>query len=333
MQISRIRLSDKTPRLPGSTTRPPASSSSLTNSSKRIAVPGSEVRLAISARTRASSAASMLCSIAVPPTGNSPATAGLLGCRPFVLDADQIFRPSIVRARRALPVWTRLPSVGEKYPNCVGLGGSRPGGPATAALGRVEVWRGGCRPNISVAAPFVWRCLTGSALAPSPHPAHRTGHADLPHPALGQDTTPRSRATPSAVLEHSSELIGCPISRSLTTSCVCLELRSLPSTGVTRLQRYYEPLRHPTAPGLSLAGVRLVISGHALGLPVLRALSLCMLPPLPWCSGWASSSLISPTRVSLPRTHYRVGLHIVLFEACSAFTHVAACTLARSPNS
>src|SRR5262249_55158597 len=29
--------------------------------------------------------------------------------------------------------------------------------------------------------------------------------------------------------------------------------------------------------------------------------------------------------------HCRVGLHIVLFEVCSAFTHVAACTLARSP--
>src|SRR5215469_16961974 len=76
-------------------------------------------------------------------------------------------------------------------------------------------------------------------------------------------------------LEHSSELIGCPISRSLTTSCVRLELRSLPSTGVTQLQRYCEPLRHPTASGLSLAGVRLVIPDHALGLPVLRTLSLC----------------------------------------------------------
>ena len=58
-------------------------------------------------------------------------------------------------------------------------------------------------------------------------------------------------------------------------SCVCLELRSLPSTGVIRLRRYYEPLRHPRAPSLSLAGVRLVIADHALGLPVLRALSLC----------------------------------------------------------
>jgi hypothetical protein len=27
-------------------------------------------------------------------------------------------------------------------------------------------------------------------MAPLPHPAHRTGHADLPHPALGQDFTP-----------------------------------------------------------------------------------------------------------------------------------------------
>ena len=40
------------------------------------------------------------------------------------------------------------------------------------------------------AAPFVWRCLSGSPMAPFPHPAHRTGHADLPHPALGQDFTP-----------------------------------------------------------------------------------------------------------------------------------------------
>src|SRR5467141_4034230 len=56
-----------------------------------------------------------------------------------------------------------------------------------------------------------------------------------------------------------------------------------------------------------------------------------MLPPLPRCSSWASSSLVSPGRISLPRKGCRVGLHIVLFEVCSAFTHVAARTLARSP--
>src|SRR6266404_5174109 len=56
-----------------------------------------------------------------------------------------------------------------------------------------------------------------------------------------------------------------------------------------------------------------------------------MLPPLPRCSSWAYSSLISPSRISLPRKGCRVGLHIGIFEACSAFTHVAARTLARSP--
>ena len=69
-----------------------------------------------------------------------------------------------------------------------------------------------------------------------------------------------SRATPSAASEHHVELIGCPISMSFAMFCVCLELRSLPSTGVTRFPRYYEPLRHPKAPGLSLTGVRLVLS-------------------------------------------------------------------------
>src|SRR5271165_6696079 len=54
-------------------------------------------------------------------------------------------------------------------------------------------------------------------------------------------------------------------------------------------------------------------------------------PPVPRCSDWASSSLVSPSRVSLPRHCIRVGLHIVLFEACSAFTRVAARTLAPSP--
>src|ERR1700758_3612446 len=84
-----------------------------------------------------------------------------------------------------------------------------------------------------------------------------------------------SLVTPSAASEHVSELLGFPISRSLATCCICLELRPLPSPGITRLQRYYEPLRHPSAPSLSLTGVRLIIPDHALGLPVLRALSLC----------------------------------------------------------
>src|SRR5580658_8640603 len=64
---------------------------------------------------------------------------------------------------------------------------------------------------------------------------------------------------------------------------------------------------------------------------VARAFLVYVLPPVPRCSGWASSSLISPSRNSLPRSCSRVGLHIVLFGACSAFTRVAARTLAPSP--
>src|SRR5712692_5044618 len=193
------------------------------------------------------------------------------------------------------------------------------------------MWRGDIRQNISVAAPFVWRCLSGSTIAPFPHPAHRTGQADFPHPALGQDFT-LSRATPSAASEHLLELIGFPISRSFTTYCVCLELRSLPSPGVTRLPRYYEPLRHPRAPSLSLTGFRLVIADHALGLPVFRALSLCTCRRhYPGAASERIASLISSRRISLPRKGCRVDLRIVLFEDCSAFTRVAACTLALSP--
>lgn len=44
------------------------------------------------------------------------------------------------------------------------------------------MWRGSGRFGLSVAAPFVWRARVTVALAPFPHPAQRTGRADLPHP-------------------------------------------------------------------------------------------------------------------------------------------------------
>src|SRR5712671_5563920 len=56
-----------------------------------------------------------------------------------------------------------------------------------------------------------------------------------------------------------------------------------------------------------------------------------MLPPLPRRSVWAHCFAHSPSRISLPRKGCRVGLRIVRFEDCSAFTRIAACTLARSP--
>src|SRR5215469_10877304 len=56
-----------------------------------------------------------------------------------------------------------------------------------------------------------------------------------------------------------------------------------------------------------------------------------MLSPLPRRSDWVYGFARSPSRINLPRYGGRVGLRIVLFEVCSAFTRVTACTLALSP--
>ena len=85
-----------------------------------------------------------------------------------------------------------------------------------------------------------------------------------------------------------------------------LKLRPLPSAGITQLHRYYRPLRHPRAPGLSLAGVQLAIPGHAMGLPVFRALSLCTCcRHYPGASAWESSSLVHPAVSAFPGTTAR----------------------------
>jgi transposase len=52
----------------------------------------------------------------------------------------------------------------------------------------VEMWRGGVGAYL-FPAPFVRRCLTSFTMLPFPHPAHRTGWADFPLPALGERFT------------------------------------------------------------------------------------------------------------------------------------------------
>src|SRR5215831_15715970 len=87
------------------------------------------------------------------------------------------------------------------------------------------------------------------------------------------------RATPSATSERLVELLGSsPIFLSFVASCVSFQLRLLPSTGVTRLQRHYEPLRHPSRPGLSLTSCRLIQNNdHRWDF------SCCVWSPLPAC--------------------------------------------------
>jgi hypothetical protein len=55
-----------------------------------------------------------------------------------------------------------------------------------------------------------------------------------------------------------------------------------------------------------------------------------MLSPLPRHRDWGHRFALSPSPISLPRNGGQVGLCNDLFEACSAFTRVTACTLAGS---
>ena len=56
-----------------------------------------------------------------------------------------------------------------------------------------------------------------------------------------------------------------------------------------------------------------------------------MLSPLPPAQRLGACFAHFPSPIRLPRSRSRVGLRIVLVEACSAFTRVTACTLALSP--
>jgi hypothetical protein len=66
------------------------------------------------------------------------------------------------------------------------------GQPNPCASGRVSVMVTAVWPySEKISSPCR---LCTAPVAPCPHPAHRTGHAELPHPALGQDFTPSPTA-------------------------------------------------------------------------------------------------------------------------------------------
>jgi hypothetical protein len=116
-----------------------------------------------------------------------------------------------------------------------------------------------------------------------------------------------------------------PNLRSLATCYVRLELRPLPSTGVTRLRRYYGPLRHPAAPGHAVTGLRLVVPDHATGLPVLRALSLCTCCcHYPGVATGGTTLLIQPAVSAFPGSGSR-SAH------ASSFSRIAQHSLALRP--
>src|SRR5215831_2688656 len=96
------------------------------------------------------------------------------------------------------------------------------------------------------------------------------------------------------------ELLGSsPIPRSFAASCVRLQLRPLPFTGITRLRWYYRPIRHPTRPGLSLASCQLIPTATTAGAS--RLVSYAYMPsPLPRQVRWSWFARLSPSSAAFP---------------------------------
>jgi hypothetical protein len=146
--------------------------------------------------------------------------------------------------------------------------------------GRVGRWRGGLR--LRFHPPLIEPCrrisrtrLSDKALPPAAHVGwSAAGRSGLPGP-LNHQMGVRRLA---------------PISRLSAPSARGLELGSLPSAGVTRPHRYYEPLRHPERPGLSLAGVRLSSRDSPQGASRVASDLLPGMPsPLPRWDHWFAS--------------------------------------------
>jgi hypothetical protein len=131
-------------------------------------------------------------------------------------------------------------------------------------------------------------------MLPFPLPPHRTGRADLPHPALrralpaGPRTRPTTRPSPArtALSTTAKPLAGLAdlAVNPLVVGCFqrAPEVRPLPSPGITRFQQYYEPVRHPSAARPVPRGRPVESALSPLGPPVLRSSSYANMPsPLP----------------------------------------------------
>ena len=106
------------------------------------------------------------------------------------------------------------------------------------------------------------------------------------------------------------------------------EGRALRSPGVTRLPRYYGPVRLPAEPALLARTAELRTPPGGTSLPALRSPLADMPCPLPRRTEPVRMSVAS--RLVLPSPYLRrVGVHDFTFEACSGLLRVTACQLAR----
>ena len=113
-------------------------------------------------------------------------------------------------------------------------------------------------------------------------------------------------------------------SSSIPAALAALYVRSeagpLPSTSITRLHRYYGPIRHLRGPPLALTGLALPLSGHPGRLPLLHIESVpYVLPPIPRRNRRMCFSSLLLRRRPSPWLR-RVGFRSVVFGACAVFT-------------
>jgi hypothetical protein len=109
----------------------------------------------------------------------------------------------------------------------------------------------------------------------------RSSNRTCGSPASGSRTRQHARACDALHgAWHIPEFAGLPQSPCLCRCPRRLEPGPLPSTGVTRLHQYYEPLRHPAEPGLALTSLQLVSMATVrrgfpccIGLPSVRAVA------------------------------------------------------------
>src|SRR5215471_9351106 len=91
-------------------------------------------------------------------------------------------KTSVRRVKESTPRWQRRRFVFPRTAVC--RGGSEPLMSVESECGAVALGRPYLLPPLSSGGASL-----GRPWLPFPHPAHRTGHADFPHPALGQDFT------------------------------------------------------------------------------------------------------------------------------------------------
>ncbi|MEN8133191.1 MAG: hypothetical protein ABFS45_24030 [Pseudomonadota bacterium] len=97
----------------------------------------------------------------------------------------------------------------------------------------------------------------------------------------------------------------------------------LSSTGITRRLQYYHPIRHPKGPGLCLATYPLA---RTLPQPPQGVSRVARIPMYTHAIAITPVDRLGARVVHLPQppqpsqSSRSVGIHIVLFEACSAFT-------------